>query len=87
MAINTTIQGSAADLMKLAMIKVHKELKSRKLPAKMILQVHDELILEVRDNAAEDAAALLKKEMEGVYPLSVPLVVDVASGKNWDEAH
>lgn len=87
MAINTTIQGSAADLMKLAMIRVHKALKKLELPARMILQVHDELILEVRDDAAEDAAALLKKEMEGVYPLSVPLVVDVASGKNWDEAH
>jgi DNA polymerase I len=87
MAINTTIQGSAADLMKLAMIRVHEELKERKLPAKMILQVHDELILEVQDDAAKDAASLIKEAMEGVYPLSVPLVVDVASGKNWDEAH
>jgi DNA polymerase I len=87
MAINTTIQGSAADLMKLAMIRVHGELKRRELPARMILQVHDELILEVRDDAVNDAAALLKKEMEGVYALSVPLVVDVATGKNWDEAH
>ncbi len=87
MAINTPMQGSAADIMKLAMIRVHHALKDRKLPARMILQVHDELILEVREDAARDAAALLKKEMEGVYPLSVPLVVDSATGKNWDEAH
>jgi DNA polymerase-1 len=53
----------------------------------MILQVHDELIVEVKKDAARDAAALLKKEMEGVYPLSVPLLVEVATGNNWDEAH
>jgi len=86
-AINTTMQGSAADLMKLAMIHVHAALKARNLPARMILQVHDELILEVREDAAQETSALLKKEMEGVYPLSVPLTVDVATGKNWDEAH
>jgi DNA polymerase-1 len=86
-AINTTMQGSAADLMKLAMIRVHKRLQESGLSAQMILQVHDELILEVRKDQETDAAALLKKEMEGVYPLSVPLVVDVAVGNNWDEAH
>jgi DNA polymerase-1 len=86
-AINTTTQGSAADLMKLAMIRVHKAIKETGLPGRMILQVHDELILEVREDAAQDAARLLKREMEGVYPLSVPLVVDTAMGKNWDEAH
>jgi DNA polymerase I len=86
-AINSTMQGSAADLMKLAMIRVHNALHESRMPATMILQVHDELILEVRKDAAKDAAALLKKEMEGVYPLSVPLVVDVATGNNWGEAH
>jgi len=86
-AINTTVQGSAADLMKLAMIRVGNAIKAKKLPARMILQVHDELILEVREDASGEAAALLKKEMEGVYPLGVPLVVDTATGKNWDEAH
>jgi DNA polymerase-1 len=86
-AINSTMQGSAADLMKLAMIRVHNALQKSRMPARMILQVHDELILEVRKDAAKDAAALLKKEMEGVYPLSVPLVVDVATGNNWGEAH
>ncbi len=86
-AINTTIQGSAADLIKLAMIRVHKAIKREKLPAAMILQVHDELILEVREDAAAHASDLLKNEMEGAYPLSVPLVVDAATGRNWDEAH
>jgi DNA polymerase-1 len=86
-AINTPMQGSAADLMKLAMIRVHEAVKNERLPARMILQVHDELIVEVREDAAEDAAALLKKEMEGVYPLTVPLVVDTGIGKNWDEVH
>ncbi len=86
-AINTAMQGSAADLMKLAMIRMHRALQGSRMPAKMILQVHDELILEVRKDAAKDAAALLKKEMEGVYPLSVPLLVDVAMGNNWGEAH
>lgn len=86
-AINTTTQGSAADLMKLAMIRVHNAIKERGLPGRMILQVHDELILEVREDAAEDAVSLVKREMEGVYRLSVPLVVDTAVGRNWDEAH
>jgi DNA polymerase-1 len=87
MAVNTTIQGSAADIIKLAMIRVHDALKKNALPARMILQVHDELVLEVREDAAQEAQALLKKEMEHVYPLSIPLVVDTAIGKNWDEAH
>lgn len=87
MAVNTTIQGSAADIMKLAMIRVHRAIEEKAIPARMILQVHDELVLEVREDAAKEAAALLKKEMEGVYPLSVPLIVDTAIGKNWDEAH
>lgn len=86
-AVNTTIQGSAADLMKLAMIQVHEALKASTLPASMILQVHDELILEAREDVAEEAVALLKEHMEGAYPLTVPLVVDAAIGKNWDEAH
>ncbi|HMK37636.1 MAG TPA: DNA polymerase I [Desulfomonilaceae bacterium] len=86
-AINTTIQGSAADIMKLAMIRVHDAIKKTALPGSLILQVHDELILEVREEAARDAVRLLKREMEGVYDLSVPLVVDTAIGNNWDEAH
>jgi len=87
MAVNTTMQGSAADIMKLAMIHVHHALKNGQLDCRMILQVHDELILEVRHDQAKDAETLLKNKMEGVYPLSVPLVVDTAIGKNWGEAH
>ncbi len=86
-AINTTIQGSAADLMKLAMIKIHKNIEDSGLPAKMILQVHDELMLEVRKEAAYEAAELLKREMEEVYKLSTPLKVDAHIGVNWDEVH
>jgi DNA polymerase-1 len=87
MAINTTVQGSAADLIKVAMIRVSEALSSEKVPARMILQVHDEIILEARAEAAEQAAALLKNAMEKSYPLAVPLVVDTAVGKNWEEAH
>jgi DNA polymerase I len=86
-AINTTTQGSAADLMKLAMIKVHNAIKDTGLQGRLILQVHDELIVEVREDAVEDTVKLVKREMEGAYRLSVPLVVDAAIGKNWDEAH
>ena len=86
-AINTTMQGSAADLMKVAMINVHKRLEAEKLPAKLILQVHDELVLEAHNNYVDAAINLLKFEMEHAYTLSVPLVVDVSIGNNWDEAH
>lgn len=86
-AINTTIQGSAADLMKLAMINVHNRLLNENFRAKLILQVHDELVLEVEDDQVDDAQELLRFEMENAYKLSVPLVVDVSAGKNWDEAH
>ena len=87
MAINTTVQGSAADLIKLAMIRVAEALSREKVPARMILQVHDEIILEARAEAADQAAALLKNAMEKSYRLAVPLVVDPAVGKNWEEAH
>lgn len=86
-AVNTTMQGSAADLIKLAMIRIHEELKSGDIPARMILQVHDELILEVEEHAARDVEALMKSLMENVYPLRVPLLVDTAVGHNWEEAH
>ena len=87
MAINTTIQGSAADLMKLAMINVHNRLSKEDLGAKLILQVHDELVVESESQDIETATAILKFEMENAYKLSVPLVVDVSVGRNWDEAH
>ncbi|MGC8605295.1 MAG: DNA polymerase, partial [Desulfomonilaceae bacterium] len=86
-AINTTMQGSAADLMKLAMIDVHNRLTAEKLPASLILQVHDELVLEVHKDYVDAAVNLLQFEMEHAYELSVPLIVDVSVGQNWDEAH
>jgi DNA polymerase-1 len=87
MAINTTIQGSAADLMKLAMLNVHNRLSREKLRAKLILQVHDELVVEAESQDIQTATEILKFEMENAFKLSVPLVVDISVGKNWDEAH
>ncbi|CUS36481.1 DNA polymerase I [Candidatus Nitrospira nitrificans] len=90
MAVNSPIQGSAADLIKVAMINVHKKLRDELPRVKMILQVHDELIFEVPDHDLEEAKRLVKQEMEGVgkrLGLSVPLKVDLGVGKNWRVAH
>ena len=90
MAVNSPIQGSAADLIKVAMINVHKTLHEELPHVKMILQVHDELIFEVPDHDLEEAKRLVKQEMEGVgkqLGLSVPLKVDLGVGKNWRVAH
>ncbi|MFH0957250.1 MAG: DNA polymerase I [Pseudomonadota bacterium] len=86
-AINTTIQGSAADLMKLAMLNAHKRLSEEIPSARLILQVHDELVVESESRDIETATAILRFEMENAYRLSVPLVVDISVGANWDEAH
>ncbi|MBI3895756.1 MAG: DNA polymerase I, partial [Acidobacteria bacterium] len=82
-AINTPLQGTAADLMKLAMIRVQQELQKRKLDARLILQVHDELILEVPKAQLQETAALVRTAMEQAYPFQVPLVAEVAAGPNW----
>ena len=86
-AMNSPIQGTAADIMKIAMIRVHDRLTKSGLDAKLILQVHDELILEASPNDAEAAMALLCEEMENAVKLSVPLDVEAHIGKNWFEAH
>ncbi len=86
LAMNAPIQGSAADIIKLAMINVYKELKKRNLNSTLILQVHDELILNVYKDELEIIEALVKKEMEEVIKLSVPLEVDISVGKTWYEA-
>ena len=86
-AINAPMQGTAADIIKLAMIKVDQWLLSSKLDSKMIMQVHDELILEVRENVLEEVTSGLVSRMENAAELRVPLVVDVGVGNNWDEAH
>jgi DNA polymerase-1 len=86
-AINTPIQGSAADLIKMAMVAIDRRLAAERLRATMILQVHDELVFEVAEPERERAADVIRAEMEGVYPLKVPLRVDVGWGGNWAEAH
>lgn len=86
-AMNTPIQGTAADIIKLAMIKVYERLKSEKLPARLILQVHDELIVEAEEACAERVKELLKEEMEGCVKLAVPLTADVNIGKTWFDTH
>ena len=85
-AINAPIQGTAADLVKIAMIRVHERLRREKLGARMILQVHDELLLEVPENEVARTTEIVRAEMESAYELAVPLVVDVGVGKNWMEA-
>ncbi len=85
-AMNTPIQGTAADIIKIAMIKVEKRLKKEQLQAKLILQVHDELIIEAPTDEMERVKALLVEEMEGAVSLSVPLTVDVQVADNWYEA-
>jgi len=87
MAVNTPIQGTAADLIKIAMIRINEKLASKGLAAKMILQVHDELVFELPDRELEVMKQFVKEEMEGVVKLSVPILVDLGVGKNWDEAH
>ncbi len=87
MAINTPIQGTAADLIKKAMIRIHGTLKKERVRARMLLQVHDELLFEVPDEEMERVGAMVKEEMEMVYELHVPLKVVINVGKNWDEAH
>jgi len=87
MAINAPIQGTAADLIKVAMVNIAKLLLKKKLSARLIMQVHDELVIEAPAGEKADVMALVKKEMEEVIRLKVPLKVEIASGKNWDEAH
>ncbi|MDC0946950.1 DNA polymerase I [Nitrospinaceae bacterium] len=86
-AINSPVQGSAADLIKLAMINLDREIKQRKLKSRMILQVHDELVFECLPKEEEEMRELVKKEMEEVMPLKVPLLVDMGWGENWNDAH
>ena len=86
-AINAPLQGSAADIIKRAMIRIPGAIGAARLGAKMLLQVHDELVFEVASAEAEETAALVKRVMEGAAHLNVPLVVDTGRGPNWDEAH
>jgi DNA polymerase I len=87
MAVNTPIQGTAADLLKKAMVHIHGRLVRDGFQSRMLLQVHDELVFEVPEKELEQVIPMIREEMEGVYPLRVPLKVDIHKGKNWDEAH
>jgi DNA polymerase-1 len=82
-AANTPLQGTAADLIKIAMIRIDSELERRKLKSRMTLQVHDELVFEAPQDEAEELRSLVRKEMEEVYPLKVPLLVEIGVGANW----
>jgi DNA polymerase I len=86
-AINAPMQGTAADIIKRAMLKVAARLAQGRLPARMIMQVHDELVLEVREDAVDDLRAAVTEDMASAAELAVELVVDVGSGMNWDAAH
>jgi DNA polymerase-1 len=86
-AMNTPIQGSAADLIKLAMLRVRAALKQHRLRARLLLQVHDELVLEAPREERDAITELLQREMSGVLPLRVPVLVEVGHGPNWAEAH
>ena len=86
-AINAPIQGSAADIIKLAMINIQNIMEKEKLKSKMLLQVHDELVFDVHKKELEFLKSIVKKEMENVYKLDIPLIVEIGIGNNWMEAH
>jgi DNA polymerase I len=85
-AMNTPLQGTAADLLKLAMVKVHARLRREGLGTRMILTVHDELVFEAPESELDAVCAIVRQEMEGVYPMKVPLRVGLGTGKNWRDA-
>jgi DNA polymerase-1 len=86
-AINAPIQGTAADLIKIAMLKIHRRLQAEKLASRMIMQVHDELVFESPEQELSTLEKIVREEMEGVISLKVPLKVDMNRGNNWREAH
>ena len=87
MAINMPIQGSAAEMIKLAMVRIHKEIIKNDLESKLVMQIHDELIFEFPDKEEEVLVRLVVDNMENAMILSVPLVVDYGIGDSWYEAH
>ena len=86
MALNAPIQGSAADIIKVAMINVHKRLAAEELSSRMLLQVHDELVVEVAAGERDVIETLVRQEMGSAIELSVPLEVSVGFGRSWDDA-
>ena len=86
-AVNAPIQGSAADIIKIAMINIHRRMEKENWQSKMLLQVHDELVFDVPRAEIETLSAMVKEEMENAFSLEVPLLVEVGIGENWLEAH
>jgi DNA polymerase-1 len=86
-AINAPIQGSAADIIKLAMVNIHKKMLVQKMESKLLLQVHDELVLDMVKEEQKDLEKLVKQEMMEAVKFNVPLEVEIGSGKNWLIAH
>jgi DNA polymerase-1 len=86
MALNAPIQGSAADIIKVAMINVERALRSEGLRSRVLLQVHDELVVEIAPSERESATDLVRREMGAAYPLRVPLDVSIGIGRSWQDA-
>ena len=86
-AINTPIQGTSADMIKIAMIRIDRHSVRRRMKTRMIMQVHDELVFEVHADEKTEAEKMVREQMEHALDLSVPVKVDIGWGKNWDEAH
>ena len=86
LAVNTVVQGSAADLIKIAMINIHERIHAEDRPTRMLIQVHDELVFEVPRDGVEAEADMIREEMVGAMQLDVPLKVDLAWGDNWLES-
>ncbi len=87
MAVNTPLQGTAADIIKVAMIRIQKRIEEGRYSTRMIMQVHDELVFEIPEEEVSTIVPLVRNEMEAVMELSVPLKVSVSAGSNWAEAH
>jgi DNA polymerase-1 len=86
LAVNSVMQGTAADVIKVAMVRIHERLRAEGRGARLVLQVHDELLLEVPDPEVSQVRELVREEMCGAYPLDPPLAVDVGAGDDWNEA-
>ncbi len=86
-AVNAPIQGSAADIIKIAMININDKMKHKKYKSRMLIQVHDELIFEIYNPELNEMKKIIQQEMESAFTLNVPLVVDIGTGDNWYEAH
>lgn len=86
MALNTPIQGTAADILKKAMVEIYQEFKKKNLKSKMLIQVHDELVFNVLNDELEEVKKIVKNIMENTFKLDVPLKVDIEIGNNWYEA-